>query len=157
MSTQIDTEETTILAQHWIMVGYISDKAKEWITDCGGQVKQVNDEPTLYAVGIAYKPDGCWNWSKGKKQFRQGIEYWSSGELQEAATGITLLYQSWEKGNATAEYCSADTVYLICPDEEFDVATMQAKPVSVDTAVDRTLEHVMANTGDDGFLDDHPF
>lgn len=139
------TEQPTI-ALHWLMVGYISDKAREWITECGGQVKQVNDSPILYAVGIAYNPDGTWVWSKGKRQFRQGVEFWSMGEIQEASTGITLLYKSWADG-IRAE--SDDTRYLLCPDEEFDVETKQAKPV----------EYVMASstTSVTWTEDDHPF
>lgn len=106
-------------ALHWLVVGYVSDGAKEWIEACGGRVIPLHDDPKLLGVALAYNPDGKWVYSRGKQQLRQGIEFWSSGEIQEATTGITLLYQGMEERTVT-EYCSVDQTYLILPDETFE-------------------------------------
>ncbi|MBO0777261.1 MAG: hypothetical protein J2P37_00335 [Ktedonobacteraceae bacterium] len=112
-------------ALHWLTVGFISDGARKWVKDVGGQVRELSDDPKLIAVGLAYDPAGTWVWSRGEQQFKRGIEFWSSGEIQEASTSINLLYAS-TKGTP-AEYASAETCYLCLPDEEYDEATGNVK------------------------------
>jgi hypothetical protein len=105
-------------ALHWLVVGFVSDGAKAWIEEEGGKVVTLHNDPLLIGVALAYDAAGTWVWSKGRQVYRNGVEYWSTGELQEASTGITLLYGNVE--NEIAEYCSAETNYLILPDETFD-------------------------------------
>jgi hypothetical protein len=118
-------------ALHWLMVGYVSDGAKAWIERVGGKVITLHQDPTLIGVALAYDPDGAWTWSNGEQQLRKGIEYWTTGEIQEASTGITLQYGSTCHARAEAEYYSADTTYLILPDEEFDHSTGTVKPLEI--------------------------
>jgi hypothetical protein len=79
------------------------------------------------AVALAYNPAGAWTWSHGERQHRQGIEFWNTGEIQEASTGITLQYRSTSDSGTIAEYCSCETNYLILPDEEFDITMGKVK------------------------------
>lgn len=130
--------QTTVKALHWLVVGYVSDGAKAWIEETGGQVRPLSEDPKLTAVALAYNPQGSWVWSKGRQEHRQGIEYWSTGELQEASTGITLQYGNSANSHALAEYCSAETNYLILPDEIYDSTTCQAvkyEPASSDDSL----------------------
>lgn len=136
------------LSLHWLTVGYVSPQAKQWIEECGGSVKQVNEEPALYAVALAYDPAGKWVWSKGRQQLRAGIEFWTTGEIQEASTGINLLYKSMDS-YTSAEYCSAHEVYLILPDEEYDPDTKQVKEPG--------QYKIAAELPELSDLDDHPF
>lgn len=119
------TEEKK-LSLHWLTVGYVSPQAKQWIEECGGSAKQVNEEPALFLVALAYDPAGKWVWSKGRQQLRAGIEFWSSGEIQEASTGITLQYRNIDRYHEP-HYESAEENYLILPDEEYDPATGKVK------------------------------
>jgi hypothetical protein len=143
------------IALHWLVVGYVSPGAQEWITDIGGQVREVSSDPPLVAVGLAYNPTGAWTWHKGRQEHRQGIEYWSAGELQEASTGITLQYGNSVTPRTLAEYCSADSNYLILPDEEYDVSTGQIQEPGIHT------QPIEAVTWNDALIDDvdddHPF
>jgi hypothetical protein len=139
-------------ALHWLVVGYVSPGAEEWIKEAGGRVDHISSEPPLVAVALAYDPHGAWTWSRGRQEHRQGIEFWSTGEIQEASTGITLLYGNSIDKRTLAEYCSVETNYLILPDEEFDTETRQAIVPVVDS------EPLAAVTeGDLLELDDHPF
>jgi hypothetical protein len=111
------------------------------------------------AVGLAYNPEGAWTWSHGRREHRQGIEYWSFGELQEASTGITLQYRNSVDPRTLAEYCSAETNYLILPNEEFDSQTRQVKKEDQDR--DKQVDGLsIESTGDSlgsSELDEHPF
>jgi hypothetical protein len=142
------------IALHWLMVGYISLGAKEWIEDQRGQVREVSSEPRLYAVGFPFNPNGTWVWSKGRQEYRHGVEYWSTGELQEASTGITLRYGNSADTSTLAEYCSAHTNYLILPDEEYDATSDQVKERGA--YVTPVAAPVVTN-GELDDLDEHPF
>lgn len=111
---------------HWLVVGYVSPGAKQWIEEVGGQVLEVSSVPPLTAVALAYNPAGVWVWSHGRQEHRQGIEFWTTGEIQEASTEISLLYQNID-GKTLAEYSSVVDTYIILPDEEFDPRTRQVK------------------------------
>ncbi len=141
-------------ALHWLIVGYVSPGAQEWIEDLGGRVLPVHRDPPLVAVALAYDPRGAWTWSRGRQEYRQGIEYWNTGELQEAPTGITLQYGSSTDQCASAEYCSAETTYLILPDEEFDPQTRQVKEPGRDS---QPLSPVSLDDSALGESDEHPF
>jgi|SRR6266581_7893656 len=136
------------------MVGYVSSGAQEWITDKGGQVRELASDPRLIAVGLAYNPAGAWTWSHGRKEYRHGVEYWNTGELQEASTGITLRYENSVTPRTLAEYCSADKNYLILPDEDIDPATFQIREPGAYT---QPLEPTPWNSDHLDDLDDHPF
>lgn len=112
------------IAFHWLVVGFVSDGAKAWIEGVGGKVVPLYNDPPLIGVALAYDPDGTWVWSKGRQEYRHGVQYWSTGELQEASTGLTLLYGNVD--NEVAEYCSAENNYLILPDETFDCVSRTA-------------------------------
>jgi len=142
------------LALHWLTVGYVSEGAKKWIEDAGGKVLHLSSEPLLIAVAIAHNPAGAWVWSHGRREHRQGVEYWSLGELQEASTGITLRYGNSREPRTLAEYCSADSNYLILPDEEFDPATSNIKEPSM---YDQSVEPEPVLVSELGDLDDHSF
>jgi hypothetical protein len=141
------------IAFHWLVVGFISDGAKAWIEEVGGKVVTLHHDPTLIGVALAYNPDGVWTWSRGRQEYRNGIEYWSTGELQEASTGITLDYGNIDHG--TAEYCSAETNYLILPDEQFDRTTRTAK--RLDPVEDAGSQFPADDEDLLGDLDDFPF
>lgn len=145
------------MAFHWVVVGYVSPGAEKWIKEVGGQVLSVNDEPRLVIVGLAYNPDGAWVWSHGRREHRQGIEFRSSGEIQEASTGISLLYRN--SAGTTAEYCSVETNYLILPDEEFDPATAKEKESGLYEVLipERVTTNSVSRDFDLGDLDEHPF
>lgn len=153
-------------AIHWLVVGYISDGARAWVESLGGRVLQLSATPSLIAVGLFYDKSGAWVWSHGKREHRQGIEYWSQGEIQEASTGITLIYR--HMGDYTdPAYCSMDTNYLILPDEVFDPKTGRVKEPSdfvpmpkeaTGTAVE-SLPQQTQTVDDEGLeeIEDHPF
>lgn len=124
---------------HWRVVGYVSPGAEQWIKDCGGQVRRLSDDPPLVAVALAYDPAGKGVWSHGRLEHRQGLEFWSTGEIQEATSGINLLYQSATE-RVLAEYASAETTYLILPDEEYDPATKQVKEPGAYTTPNDEME-----------------
>lgn len=147
------------LALHWLVVGYVSPGAEKWIKDAGGQVLSVNSEIPLIAVGLAYDPNGAWTWSHGRREHRQGIEFWSSGELQEASTGITLRYGTRSDSYALAEYCSAKENYLLLPDEEIDPTTGNEKESGMyDVLIPEPVTTNSASSDFDlGDLDEHPF
>jgi hypothetical protein len=136
---------------HWLVTGYVSPGARAWIEELGGHVIQLSSTPSFIAVGLAYDPKGAWVWSHGRREHREGIEFWSSGEIQEASTSINLLCPR------NAEYRSCETNYLILPDEEFDEATGRVKEPSQHIPMPK--EAVVLPYGDDslGNLDDHPF
>jgi hypothetical protein len=136
------------------MVGYVSPGAEIWIKDAGGQVREVSSEPRLIAVGLAYNPAGAWTWSHGRKEYRHGVEYWNTGELQEASTGITLRYENSVTPRTLAEYCSAEKNYLILPDEEIDPTTFKIREPSVTTQPEEPITWSQETLDD---LDDHPF
>jgi hypothetical protein len=142
-----------LIELHWLVVGYVSPGAKQWIEEKGGQVLEASSDPPLVAVGLAYNPAGAWVWTHGRQEHRQGIEFWNTGEIQEVSTGISLQYRN-SNGSRDAEYCSAETNYLILPDEEFDPETRQVKEHS--TCMNRVElpseeEDLLSS------LDDHPF
>jgi len=144
-------EETKNTAYHWLCVGYVSEGAKAWIEEAGGQVKHLQSNPSLIGVALAYNPAGTWVWSKGRQQYRQGIEFWTTGEIQEASTGITLQYGSSSDPSTPAEYCSMETNYLILPDETFETETHQAIKTS------QTASIIDAPEYDLGDLEESPF
>ncbi|EFH82700.1 hypothetical protein [Ktedonobacter racemifer] len=94
---------------------------------------------------------------------KQGVEFWSYGEIQEASTGINLLYKSMNS-NIMAEYCSAHETYLILPDEEYDATTGTVKEAGqytytvVPTPEDDSLD-LPSNPFESDLeeLGDHPF
>jgi len=133
---------------HWLVTGYVSPGAKAWIEQLGGHVIQLSTTPSFMAVGLIFDPKGAWVWSHGKQEHRQGIEFWNTGEIQEASTGIYLLYPQ------NAEYRSAETNYLILPDEEFDEETGQVKEPSDFVPMPAQETVAEDSLGD---LDDHPF
>lgn len=137
---------------HWLVTGYVSPGARAWIEQVGGHVVPISSNPTFIVVGLAYNPDGAWVWSHGRQEHRAGIEFWSSGEIQEASTGINLLCPR------NAEYRSVETNYLILPDEEFDEETKQVKEPSDFVPMPKEAL-ISSNYGEDtlGDLDDHPF
>lgn len=151
----LSSDGTTVeRAVHWLVVGYVSDGAREWIEKVGGRVMRLSNQPSLIAVALSYDPRGAWTWSKGQSQHRQGIEFWTSGEIQEASTGISLQYRSSDR-RIMAEYCSAETNYIILPDEEFDVATGKVKEPEVSTEEPSTNDDVMEKPEPfDAFIDD---
>jgi hypothetical protein len=172
MTTEInDKLQEPQMALHWLVVGYVSPGAEKWIKDAGGQVLMLSHSaPLLIAVGLAYDPRGAWTWSKGRQEYRQGIEYWSHGELQEASTGITLRYGNASDPRIQAEYCSCETNYLILPDEEYDPQTGQIKEPGMygqplesvpdepdDSDVGDGNSFPFADTDDLEDLDDFPF
>ena len=103
-------------ALYWLVVGYVSPKAKQSILALGGRVDEISHEPPFVVVGLAHDPSGYWVWSHGQRQHRSAIEFWSSGEIQ--LQHITLLW-----GPFNAECYSVEETYLILPDEDFDTAT----------------------------------
>jgi hypothetical protein len=107
---------------HWLVVGYVSPGARSRITEVGGRVIDLSSNPPLVAVALAYNPTGVWVWNHGRQEHRQGIEFWNTGEVQEASTGITLQYRNIDPHTST-EYSSVETNYLILPDETFDPQT----------------------------------
>ncbi len=121
-------EEAKQLALHWLAVGYVSPAARAWIKKVGGNITDLSSIPSLVVVALAYNPAGVWTWSHGKQEHRQGVEFWNTGEIQEASTGITLQYKG--TGDSAAEYTSATETYLILPDEEFDPEIRQVKAAS---------------------------
>lgn len=143
------SEQTAQKALHWLLVGFVSEQAKQWIEEKGGQVKQVNEAPALFTVGLAYDPAGKWVFSKGESQLRQGVEFWTTGEIQEASTGINLQYRNTDP-HISAEYCSAEENYLILPDEEYDATTGTVKEAG--QYKNEPLESLAP-----GSPDDHPF
>lgn len=149
----MSTKTETRTALHWLVVGYVSAGAAHWIEQTGGRVIYLSSEPPLLAVALAYDPAGAWTWSHGRQEHRQGVEYWSLGEIQESSTGITLRYGNSQNPRALAEYCSAETNYLLLPDEEIDPATGRVKEQSADDTPTTAEEPVLAL----GDLDDHPF
>lgn len=151
------TGTTTEKALHWLMVGYISDGAKAWIEEKGGTVKQVCEDPALFAVGLAYNPAGAWTWSKGRREHRQGVEYWNTGELQEASTGITLQYGNVSAERSLAEYCSAHTNFLILPDEEIAPAKFAVLEPGAYSQPAPGATAASSDDGELGDLDDMPF
>lgn len=146
------SEETK--AFHWHVAGYVSPGAQEWILEKGGQVLPLHREPPLVAVALAYDPGDAWTWSKGRQEYRQGIAYWSTGELQEASTGITLQYRSSSDQWTLAEYCSAETTSIILPDEEYDPKTHQVKAPGMYHQPLETANYDDTALGD---IDEHPF
>ena len=102
---------------YWLVVGYVSSKAKQSILALGGRVDEISYEPPLVAVGLAHNPAGYWVWSHGQRQHRSAIEFWNSGEIQ--LQHITLL-----RGPRNAECYSVEETYLILPDEDFDTAML---------------------------------
>lgn len=134
---------------HWLVVGYVSPGAKAWIEQVGGHVVCISSHPAFIAVGLAYNPKGAWVWSHGRHEHRAGIEFWNTGEIQEASTGINLLCPR------NAEYRSVDTNYLILPDEEFDEETRQVKEPSQHAISSPTGQEITEDGLGD--LDDHPF
>ncbi len=149
---QAREQEPAPKALHWLAVGYISPGAQEWVKEKGGQVFHLSQEgaPVLVAVGIAYDPAGAWTWSRGERQHREGIEFWSHGVLEEASTGIELQYRSID-ARTLAEYSSAETTYLILPDEEFNPQTRQVGERGIYRQPDVSTEEVLS------LEDDHPF
>lgn len=153
------------LLLHWLMVSYVSPGAKDWIERVGGRVLPVSSEPPLIAVGIAYHPEGCWKWRGGHQEKVQGLQFWSSGEIQEPYTDINLIYKPIHDRWVVAEYCSADDTYLILPDEEFDRETRAVKPqqeIKEEEAQEEGRAPQQEYTSfldDDNYddLDDHPF
>lgn len=156
-------------AIHWLVVGYISDGARAWVEALGGRVLQACKDPSLIAVGLLYDQAGAWVWSHGKREHREGVEFWSSGEIQEASTGITLIYRHMGDYFDPA-YCSMDTNYLILPDEEFNSETGQVKQPSdfvpmpseetIRASDETALPSLSSNQEDDsslGEIEDHPF
>jgi hypothetical protein len=138
------------LERYWLVVSYVSDGAKKWIEDVGGQVMALEGGPVpLFAVGLAYNPEGGYSYSHGRREHRQGIEHWNLGEIQEVSTGITLIYKA-KTGENVAEYTSCTETYLILPDEEFDKATNKVKEPGMYGQPENENY-----TLDD--LDDHPF
>src|SRR5579871_4111135 len=152
-----EQEQGKTFALHWLAVGYVSPNAQQWIEELGGTVLHLSSEPPIVAVGIAYDPNGAWVWSSGKRQYRQGIELWNTGELQEASTGINLLYKNVQQ-YTVAEYMSLIDNYLILPDEEFDVETRQAVACfEGESEEEDTIEVTEAVVGDYEYDDAHPF
>jgi hypothetical protein len=147
-------------ALHWLAVGYVSPNAQKWIEEVGGKVLVISDTIPLIAVGLAYDPHGAWVWSHGRREHRQGIAFWSSGEIQEASTGLHLLYRHFDC-RSQAEYSSANETYLILPDEEFDPATKHVKWQEETEKIAEIPYEAVAVTEDleegQGDLNDHPF
>lgn len=117
---------STPRALYWLLVGFVSDRAKAAIEECGGIVRQVNQEPRLLIVGLAYDPAGKWVWNQGERSLRQGIEFWNSWEIQEASTSIHLRYSNTDPRFAALQ-CSAEENYILLPDEDYDAATDTVK------------------------------
>lgn len=84
---------------------------------------------------------------------RQGIEHWSMGEIQEASTGLTLLYGSLA-GDYGAEYKSAETTYLILPDEGMDAITFMVRERAID---DEPVAQPVSEKSSPGDLGEAPF
>lgn len=154
-TTESNDKQQPQMALHWLVVGYVSPGAQQWIKDAGGQVLTLSHSaPPFIAVGLAYDPRGAWPWCKGRQEYRHGIEYWSTGELQEASTGITLQYGNASDPHALAEYCSCETNYLILPDEEYDPETGLVKEPGM---YDQALEPVPDEPGDSGLGNGNDF
>src|SRR5690242_10424895 len=98
-------------AFYWLVVGYVSPKAKRSILALGGRVDEICHEPPFVAVGLAHDPSGYWVWNHGQHQHRSAIEFWNSGEIQ--LQHLTLL-----RGPRNAECYSVEETYLILPDED---------------------------------------
>lgn len=118
------SEQTEQKAFHWLVVGYVSPAARAVIEEKGGQLRDVSSEPPLVAVALAYDPAGTWSWSHGEEQHRVGVEFWSSGYLEEASTGLMLQYGAVTGGSP--EYVSVTETYLVLPDEDAPDQTRQA-------------------------------
>ncbi len=147
-------EEAKSLALHWLTVGYVSPAAKAWIEKVGGSVFDLSNVPPLVAVALAYNPVGAWTWSHSKQEHRQGVEFWNTGEIQEASTGITLQYRGI--GDKTAEYTSVTDTYLIMPDEEFDPKARKVKAPSAYSEPSCSSTDTWGNS-DPGDRDESPF
>jgi hypothetical protein len=88
------------------------------------------------------------------REHRQGIEFWTTGEIQEASTGINLLYRNIDE-STVAEYGSVIDNYLILPDEEFDPETRQVKEQSAIWKARSSVD--LTDPSSLGSIDDHPF
>ncbi|GCE32231.1 hypothetical protein KDA_77150 [Dictyobacter alpinus] len=142
------------IALHWMTTGYVSPKAQAWIEQVGGKVIDLRATGApLIAVALAYNPAGAWTWSHGRREHRQGIEHWNTGEIQECSTGITLQYQSRSKERLLAEYESAHLTYLLLPDEEFDSANSKVK----EEEEEPVTEAEQPQPEEEEAKDEHPF
>ena len=111
---QVEALQQKAMHLHWIVVGYVSEQARQVILEQGGQVNALEHKPLLIACGLPFAdPDGYWSWSRGKQQHRSAVEYWNTGEIQ--MERLTLLH-----GPCNAVYYSAHEAYLIAPWEEWD-------------------------------------
>lgn len=110
------SEQREQKAFHWLVVGYVSPAARAMIEEKGGQLRELSSEPPLVPVALAYDRAGAWSWSHGEEQHRIGVEFWSSGYLEEASTGLMLQYGAVTGGSP--EYASVTETYLVLPDED---------------------------------------
>ncbi len=119
------SEQREQKAFHWLVVGYVSPAARAVIEAKGGQLRDLSSDPRLVAVALAYDSAGTWNWSHGEEQHRVGVEFWSSGYLEEASTGLMLQYGAVTGGSP--EYASVTETYLLLPDEDAPALARQVR------------------------------